>query len=206
MVQNAIAIVGLMVTLGVGVSTGPALAQTRPVAPDDPTAQQCQSAITAEIKAGYANVERVLYDTSTTMSSFISNAEVGIDGQGQFLQTVARQGFDYNCTVNIREGTLTASTYTLTDSTSGVTPTEPSRAEVCAIVTTMPDAEDTDRFLALLMTDRAQIISDLEATSSNMQQYDGEGYGWQNVIDSSGALPPQPGAWLIGALRMACES
>jgi hypothetical protein len=132
MFQNAIATVGIIAALGVGVSTGPALAQTRPAAPDE-------------------------------------------------------------------------SSYTLIAETPGVTPTEPSRAEVCAIVTTMPDAEDTDEFLALLMTDRAQVIVDLEATASNMQQYNAEGYGWQNIIDSPGALPPQPDAWLIGALRMACE-
>ncbi|MBE9138101.1 hypothetical protein IQ254_13045 [Nodosilinea sp. LEGE 07088] len=203
--HSAIATIGLLAALHVGVSTRPALAQTSPVAPDDPTAQQCQSAITAEINTGHANVERVIYDSSTTLSSFISNAEVGIDGQGQFLRTNAWQDFDYTCIANIREGTLTVSSYTLT-TTGVVAPTEPSRAEVCAAVAAMPDADDTDAMLGLLETDRAQIIGDLEATSSNMQQYNAEGYGWQNIIDSSGALPPQPGAWLIGALRMACES
>ena len=82
----------------------------------------------------------------------------------------------------------------------------PSRAEVCAIVTSMPRAEDTDYLLSLLETDRQGVITDLETTRSNMMQYDSEGYGWQNVIDSPGALPPQPGSWLFGALRMACES
>ena len=81
----------------------------------------------------------------------------------------------------------------------------PSSAELCAIVTTMPDAEDTDEFLALLDTTREDIIADLEATRSNMMQYESEGYGWQNIIDSSGALEPQVGGWLLGALRMACE-
>ncbi|WP_204139358.1 YbaY family lipoprotein [Halomicronema sp. CCY15110] len=40
---------------------------------------------------------------------------------------------------------------------------------------------------------------------SNMMQYDAEGYGWQNIIDSPDGLAPQPGAWLLGALRMVCE-
>ena len=81
----------------------------------------------------------------------------------------------------------------------------PSSAEVCAIVTTMPDAEDTNEFLARLATARADVIADLEATRSNMMQYDAEGYGWQNIIDRPDALAPQTGAWLLGALRMACE-
>lgn len=82
----------------------------------------------------------------------------------------------------------------------------PSSEEVCAIVTAMPGAEDTDKLLDLLDTERSQVITDLEAMSSNMAQYDAEVYGWQNVIDGSSALEPVPGAWLIGALRMACES
>lgn len=85
-------------------------------------------------------------------------------------------------------------------------PMPPSRAEVCAVVTTMPGAENTDGLLALLRTDRSQTISDLTAMKTNMGQYDAEGYGWQNIIDGSSALEPRPGSWLIGALRMACES
>ncbi len=85
------------------------------------------------------------------------------------------------------------------------TPTPPTGNEVCAIVTTMPDAEDTDELLASLDTSRSQVTMDLATMKRNMEQYDAEGYGWQNVIDGSSALDPQPGAWLIGALRMACE-
>ena len=84
-------------------------------------------------------------------------------------------------------------------------PTPPTSSEVCAIITTMPDAEDTDELLASLDTSRSQVTMDLLAMQRNMEQYDAEGYGWQNVIDGSSALEPQPGAWLIGALRMACE-
>jgi uncharacterized lipoprotein YbaY len=81
----------------------------------------------------------------------------------------------------------------------------PSNAEVCAIVTDMPGAEDTDAFLSLLDTTRQDVVADLEAMRSNMMQYDAEGYGWQNIIDSPDGLAPRPGAWLLGALRMACE-
>ncbi|NEQ47755.1 MAG: hypothetical protein F6K00_31185 [Leptolyngbya sp. SIOISBB] len=82
----------------------------------------------------------------------------------------------------------------------------PSSAEVCAIVTSMPNAENTDEFLSLLDTSRQNVITDLEAMRSNMMQYDAEGYGWQNIIDNPGGLAPQPGAWLLGAVRIACES
>lgn len=85
-------------------------------------------------------------------------------------------------------------------------PTAPGSREVCAIVTTMPGAENTDDLLSLLSTSRQETISKLDAMKSNMAQYDAEGYGWQNTIDGSSALEPRPGAWLIGALRMACES
>ena len=81
----------------------------------------------------------------------------------------------------------------------------PSRAEVCALVQSMPRAADTDELLTLLDSDRPSIIRDLEAMKTNMEQYDSEGYGWQNVIDGSSALEPRPASWLIGALSMACE-
>ncbi|MEM1291611.1 MAG: YbaY family lipoprotein [Cyanobacteria bacterium P01_H01_bin.162] len=80
-----------------------------------------------------------------------------------------------------------------------------SRAEVCGLVQSMPRAADTDELLTLLGSDRPSIIRDLEAMKTNMEQYDSEGYGWQNVIDGSSALEPRPASWLIGALGMACE-
>jgi len=84
-------------------------------------------------------------------------------------------------------------------------PAVPSRDEVCAVATTLPGAADTDALLALLLTSREDIVDDLVLTGDNMARYEAEGYGWQNIIDSPGALPPQPGGWLLGALRMACE-
>jgi hypothetical protein len=95
--------------------------------------------------------------------------------------------------------------WTLVEVVSKTPAISSSRGDVCAIVTTMPSAADTDEMLALLDTDRTGVLTDLEAMSANMQRYDDEGYGWQNVIDSPDALAPQPDAWLIGALRMACE-
>jgi homoserine trans-succinylase len=45
---------------------------------------------------------------------------------------------------------------------------QPIQAEVCAIVTAMPGAEDTDGMLALLGSDPLQVIRDLEATAANI--------------------------------------
>lgn len=89
--------------------------------------------------------------------------------------------------------------------TPPIAPLTPSRAEVCAIVTSMPSAADPDGMLSLLDTTRQGVISDLEAMRLNMQRYDAEGYGWHNTIDDPSASEPKPGPWLIGALRMACE-
>ncbi|MGK7932683.1 MAG: hypothetical protein AB4041_14800 [Microcystaceae cyanobacterium] len=91
-------------------------------------------------------------------------------------------------------------------SVQGVSPKPPSHSEICAIITSMPQAENTDKFLDLLKTDRSQVIKDLITLKSNMEQYDAEGYGWQNVINSSSQLEPRPDAWLMGALRIGCES
>ena len=81
----------------------------------------------------------------------------------------------------------------------------PSGDDVCAIVTSMPGAKNTEELLSLLRTNRKEVIEDLEAMKANMKQYDAEGYGWQNVIDGSSTLEPRPSSWLIGALRMTCN-
>ena len=67
-------------------------------------------------------------------------------------------------------------------------PTPPTRSDVCAIVTTMPDAEKTDQFLSALDSSRSQVMTDLIALKKNMEQYDAEGYGWHNMIDASSTL------------------
>ncbi len=81
----------------------------------------------------------------------------------------------------------------------------PSRAEVCTIVKSMPNATSTEEFVSLLKKSRSDIIKDLESLKSNMEQYDAEKYGWPSMIDSPGGIEPHPSAWLIGAVRMACE-
>ncbi|MEM1367140.1 MAG: hypothetical protein AAGG02_03820 [Cyanobacteria bacterium P01_H01_bin.15] len=69
----------------------------------------------------------------------------------------------------------------------------------------MPHFEDTDFVLELLDTNRQQIFEQLTKTRHNMERYDAEKVGWQNVIDSDGADDPKPGIWLLGALAIACE-
>ena len=81
----------------------------------------------------------------------------------------------------------------------------PSGDDVCTIVTSMPGAENTDELLSLLKTNRQDLLNDLKAMKANMERYDAEGYGWQNVIDGSSSLEPRPSSWLIGVLRMVCD-
>jgi hypothetical protein len=90
-----------------------AVAQSKPVPANYPTAVQCQAAITRKVKSAYAGIDTVTYDTSTTTAYFISNAEEGIRGKGQFRQTNNWKSFNYDCKVNIRTGTVTTATYSL---------------------------------------------------------------------------------------------
>ncbi len=87
----------------------------------------------------------------------------------------------------------------------GVSASPPNQTDICNIVKAMPSAQNPDQFLNLLKIDRSKVIKDLTTLKSNMEQYDAEGYGWQNVINSSSGLEPRPDTWLIGALRIACE-
>jgi hypothetical protein len=103
-----------VVTLATAGLSPIAVAQSKPVPADYPTAVQCQAAITSKVKSAYAGVEKVTYDTSTTTAYFISNGEEGIRGKGQFRQTNNWKSFNYDCTVNIRTGTVTTATYSLT--------------------------------------------------------------------------------------------
>ncbi|EAZ88632.1 hypothetical protein [Crocosphaera chwakensis] len=87
-----------------------------------------------------------------------------------------------------------------------LTPMSLSSQEICQIITAMPKAENTDKLLSVLGTSRSNITKNLIAMKGNMEQYEAEGYGWQNALDSASGLEPRPSSWLIGALRMACES
>ncbi len=82
-----------------------------------------------------------------------------------------------------------------------------SRQQVCAIVKAMPDAKDTDQFLTKVRVSREQALVNLDQLKSLMQQIDTDGYGWQNVIGKRDAIPEaQLHPWILGALRMACDS
>ncbi|NJK37031.1 MAG: hypothetical protein HC825_03900 [Oscillatoriales cyanobacterium RM1_1_9] len=69
--------------------------------------------MSGDIKQAYGRVEKVIYSTDTTTEYFISNAEQGVKGQGQFLQSGGWKDFSYDCTVNIRNGTVAQSEYKL---------------------------------------------------------------------------------------------
>jgi hypothetical protein len=73
--------------------------------------------------------------------------------------------------------------------------------QVCAQISTFPDAADPEPFLSRLGTSRAGVIRDLGRLRRNLEQADAEGYGWQNVLGGPGYPDPRPGAWLLGALR-----
>ena len=77
--------------------------------------------------------------------------------------------------------------------------------QVCAQISAFPDAADPERFLSRLGTSRAGVVRDLGRLRRNLEQADAEGYGWQNVLGGPSFPEPRPGAWLLGALRMACE-
>lgn len=104
-----------------------AMAQSRPIEFDDPMVLQCQERVNAQVRQDFA-LERLLWSTDTTTATFISNAETGIAGKGQFLQTDGWHDFSYNCTINIRNGAVTAASYTLETGNQGETsrPADPS--------------------------------------------------------------------------------
>lgn len=81
-----------------------------------------------------------------------------------------------------------------------------SRQDICALVRAMPDAKNTDQFLTKVRVSREQVLLNLDQLKGLMEQIDAEGYGWQNVIGKPDAIPKaQLRAWILGALRMACD-
>ena len=90
-----------------------ALAQTNPVEHDNAVVTACHQNVDAKIRRAYAGVQRVQWITDTTTESFISNAQVGIDGEGQFLQSDGFHGFSYSCQMNTRSGAVESSSFSL---------------------------------------------------------------------------------------------
>ncbi len=83
------------------------------VSPNDPSVRVCHADISNQIRRAYAGVEKVLFATDTTSKYFISNAKEGVRGSGQFRQGPTWFNFDYNCTVNIRNGRVTQANFTM---------------------------------------------------------------------------------------------
>ncbi len=86
----------------------------RPVPPNDPTARRCQDVVANKIRRGYAEVKSLNFLPETTRRYFVSNGVESIRGEGNFSQrTFMSHRFNYNCTVNSRNGQVTGTTYSI---------------------------------------------------------------------------------------------
>jgi len=92
----------------------PPPSQGRPLSPNAPIARDCQAAVGNQVRRSFSGVQKLNFLSDTTRAYFISNAQEGVRGEGQFYQ---RSGswhrFNYNCTVNIRSGRVEQSTFNL---------------------------------------------------------------------------------------------
>lgn len=85
----------------------PPPSQGRPVPPTDPLARNCQATVGNQIRRSFGGVQNINFLSDTTRAYFISNAQEGIRGQGQFRQSSPNwTQFNYNCTVNRRNGAV----------------------------------------------------------------------------------------------------
>ncbi|MDX2240403.1 MAG: hypothetical protein NW224_06960 [Leptolyngbyaceae cyanobacterium bins.302] len=88
--------------------------QGQPVSPNDPVVRSCQATIGRQIRASFSDVQTVTFLSDTTRRFFISNAQEGIRGEGQFAQrSRMTHRFSYNCVVNIRNGTIQNATFSI---------------------------------------------------------------------------------------------
>ncbi len=85
----------------------------RPVPANHPSARSCQASVSSQIRNAFGSVKSINFFPDTTRAFFISNAEEGIRGEGQFAQRTSSHRFSYNCTVNIRNGRVTSASHTL---------------------------------------------------------------------------------------------
>lgn len=85
-----------------------------PVPPNDPTARKCQDVVANKIRGSFGGVQTLSFLPETTRRYFVSNAAESIRGEGQFSQRSKMfHRFNYNCNVNIRNGQVTGTTYTI---------------------------------------------------------------------------------------------
>ena len=79
-----------------------------------------------------------------------------------------------------------------------------SRADLCAIVSQLPDTENFGELLASLNVDVQDLVESQRVLRVVMEQLEAEGYGWQTIL--SGEVPDiQLQSWFLVALRLACE-
>lgn len=90
---------------------------TRPpgnsASPNQPSVRVCHADITNQIRRAFAGVEKVIFSTDDIRTFFISNAKEGVRGTGQFRQGQSWFPFDYNCTVNTRNGRVTQANFSI---------------------------------------------------------------------------------------------
>lgn len=95
---------------------GPVPPTTRPpgnsVSPNQPSVRACHGEINRQINQAFARVEKIIFSTDDIRTFFISNAKEGVRGTGQFRQGPTWFPFDYDCTVNIRNGRVTQANFT----------------------------------------------------------------------------------------------
>ena len=94
--------------------TSPPSGSGRPVPPNDPTARRCQDVVANKIRRSFSEVKSLNFLPETTRRYFVSNAVESIRGEGNFSQrTFMSHRFNYNCNVNIRNGQVIGTTYTI---------------------------------------------------------------------------------------------
>jgi hypothetical protein len=88
--------------------------QGKPASPNDPIVRNCQAVVARRIRASFSDVQSITFLSNTTQRYFISNAQEGIRGQGQFAQrSRMAHRFNYNCVVNIRNGSVQSATFNI---------------------------------------------------------------------------------------------
>lgn len=82
------------------------------VSPNQPSVRACHGEINRQINRAFGGVGKIIFSTDDIRTFFITNAKEGVRGTGQFRQGPTWFPFDYNCTVNIRNGRVTQANFT----------------------------------------------------------------------------------------------
>lgn len=90
----------------------PAPPTSRPVPPTNALVRSCWATLRNQINRKFAGVQKLNFLSDTTRAYFVSNAEEGVQGDGQFYQPSGTwYRFSYDCIVNKRNGRVVRATY-----------------------------------------------------------------------------------------------